>query len=32
MLTIYNLIETTFACGFQLGNKKSLYYTYLKYL
>jgi hypothetical protein len=31
MLTIYNLIETLFVCGFQLSNKKSLYYTYLKY-
>ena len=26
MLTIYNLIGTSFVCGFQL-NKKSLYYT-----
>jgi hypothetical protein len=30
MLTIYNLIETFFVCGFQLNNK-SLYYTCLKY-
>jgi outer membrane lipopolysaccharide assembly protein LptE/RlpB len=31
MLIIYNPIGTSFACGFQLRNKKSLYYTYLKY-
>jgi len=38
MLIIYNEslminhpIETIFVCGFQLSNKKSLYYTYLKY-
>jgi hypothetical protein len=30
MLTIYNLIRTSFVYGFQLNNK-SLYYTYLKY-
>jgi len=30
MLTIYNLIGTSFVCGFQLNNK-SLYYTCLKY-
>jgi hypothetical protein len=30
MLTIYNLIGTSFVCGFQL-NKKGLYYTCLKY-
>jgi len=31
MLTIYNPIGTFFVCGFQLSNKKSLYYTCLKY-
>jgi len=31
MLIIYNSIETSFVYGFQLSNKKSLYYTYLKY-
>ena len=30
MLTIYNLIGTSFVCGFQLSNK-SLYYTCLKF-
>jgi hypothetical protein len=31
ILIIYNPIGTFFVCGFQLSNKKSLYYTYLKY-
>ena len=31
MLTIYNPIGTSFVCGLQLSNKKSLYYTCLKY-
>jgi len=31
MLTIYNPNGISFVCGFQLGNKKSSYYTYLKY-
>jgi len=31
ILTIYNPIGTSFVCGFQLSNKKSLYYTCLKY-
>jgi uncharacterized protein (UPF0305 family) len=38
MLIIYNEllmtnhpIGTSFVCGFQLSNKKNLYYTYLKY-
>ena len=31
MLTIYNLIGISFVCSFQLSNKKSLYYTCLKY-
>jgi hypothetical protein len=31
MLTIYYPIGTFFVYGFQLSNKKSLYYTYLKY-
>ena len=31
MLTIYNPIGTSFVCGFQLSNKKSLYYSCLKY-
>ena len=38
MLTIYNEllmtkhpIGTSFVCGFKLSNKKSLYYTCLKY-
>ena len=38
MLIIYNellmtkhVIGTSFVCGFHLSNKKSLYYTYLKY-
>jgi len=30
-LTINHLIGTSFVCGFQLSNKKSLYYIYLKY-
>jgi len=28
LLRINHLIETSFVCGFQLINKKSLYYTY----
>ena len=31
MLTIYNPIGTFFVRSFQLSNKKSLYYTSLKY-
>jgi hypothetical protein len=31
MLIICNPIGTFFVCDFQLSNKKSLYYTYLKY-
>jgi hypothetical protein len=31
MLINYNPIGTSFVCGFQLNNKKNLYYTYLKY-
>jgi hypothetical protein len=30
MLTIYNPIGTSIVCGFQLNNKKSLYYTYFE--
>jgi len=28
LLRINHLIRTSFVCGFQLSNKKSLYYTY----
>jgi hypothetical protein len=31
LITINHPIETFFVCGFQLSNKKSLYYIYLKY-
>jgi hypothetical protein len=31
LLIINHLIGTSFVCGFQLTNKKNLYYTYLKY-
>ena len=31
MLTIYNPIGTSFVCGFQMSNKKSLYYTCFQY-
>jgi hypothetical protein len=31
MLLNYIPIWTSFVCDFQLNNKKSLYYTYLKY-
>jgi hypothetical protein len=31
LLRINYPIETSFVCGFQLSNKKSLYYTYFQY-